>query len=410
MWKIAWRNLWRNRTRTVIIASAIAFSYGLMLISMGVSADSYARMEEKAREATGGSVLVHGEGWWEGQGSDVVVADPGPVIARAEALPEVEAVMPRVIINGLLSSARGNEAVRLSGVVLEREQALADLREDLVAGEFFSEELDSPVVISEGLAQRLSVAVGDKVVLTASRVDGEVTRALFYVSGLLTSGMAAEADLQAYAPLELAQEAVGMGNALTQVGVLVSAVEAQDEVIAALHEVEGAQALEVLSWQQAVPEMSGLLEFDAAVNGIYFVVIFLIVLFAIANTFLMAVMERVREYGLLSALGVGPGQVGRLVIWEAFYLALVGMLAGLVLGLTGHLTIASVGIDMAAMGAGDMEMAGIAMNDLVVRSHLEPGRWLLASAMVLAVVMISAVYPAVRAMRLAPSQAMRFYE
>ncbi|RVU44827.1 ABC transporter permease [Lujinxingia sediminis] len=410
MWKIAWRNLWRNRTRTVIIASAIAFSFGLMLISMGISADSYARMEEKAREATGGSVLVHGAGWWEGQGSDVVVADPGPVMVRAEGLPEVKAVMPRVIINGLLSSARGNEAVRLSGVVLEREQPLADLRDDLVEGAFFSREYDAPVVISEGLANRLNVSVGDKVVLTASRVDGEVTRALFYVSGLLRSGMAGEADLQAYAPLEVAQEAVGMGDALTQVGVLVSEVEAQDEVIAALQQVEGAQALEVLSWEQAVPEMSGLLEFDAAVNGIYFVVIFLIVLFAIANTFLMAVMERVREYGLLSALGVGPGQVGWLVIWEALYLALVGMFAGFVLGIAGHLTIAQVGIDMAAMGVGDMEMAGIAMNDLVVRSHLEPGRWLLASAMVLAVVMISAVYPAVRAMRLAPSQAMRFYE
>ncbi|TXD38276.1 ABC transporter permease [Lujinxingia vulgaris] len=410
MWKIAWRNLWRNRTRTAIIASAIAFSYGLMLISMGVSADSYAKMEAKAQEATGGSVLVHGAGWWESQGSDVVVGEPAPVMERAGELPEVVEVMPRVIINGLLSSARGNEAVRLIGVVLEREEALADLDDDLVEGAFFSEQYDAPVVISEGLAQRLSVSVGDKVVLTASRVDGEVTRALFYVSGLLKSGMAAEADLQAYTPLKTAQEAVGMGEALTQVGVLVRGVEAQDEVIAALNEVEGAGELEVLSWQEAVPEMSGLLEFDEAVNQIYFAVIFLIVLFAIANTFLMAVMERVREYGLLSALGVGPGQVGRLVIWEALYMALVGMVVGFVMGLVGHLVIAHVGIDMAAMGAGDMEMAGIGMNDLVVRSHLEPMRWLVASVMVLAVVMISAVYPAVRAMRLAPSQAMRFYE
>ncbi|RAL22881.1 hypothetical protein DL240_08285 [Lujinxingia litoralis] len=410
MWKIAWRNLWRNRTRTLIIASAIAFSYGLMLISMGVNADSYAKMETLAQEAVGGSVLVHARGWWESQGSDRVLEDPRPLVEEAGALEGVEEAIPRVIIQGLLSSARGNEAVRLSGVVPEREVALNDVREDLVAGAFFDPELEAPLVLSQGLAEKLNLELGDKAVLTASMRNGEVTRALFWVSGLTKTGAAGEAELQAYTTLAAAQQALQMGDALTQIGVVARDSAAQAMIVEALRARVDPQAVEVLNWQDAIPELSGLLEFDAAVNWIYFAVIFLIVLFAIANTFLMAVMERVREYGLLSALGVGPRSVGWLVVWEAFFLALVGLAVGFVIGISGHLTIAYIGIDMAALGAGDIEMAGVGMSELVVRSHLEPGRWLVATLMVLAVVMISAVYPAVRAMRLAPSQAMRFYE
>lgn len=419
MLKLAWRNLWRNYTRTLIIGSAIAFSYAMMLISMGINADTHGKMREAAEKAAGGSILINGAGWWESQASDVVVARPSEVEAAARAVPGVRELVPRVVINGLASSALGNEPVRLSGIEPAKEFQLDDLSKKLVDGAFFGSEYASPIVLSETLARKLQVGLGDKVVLTASTPAGEVTRALFHLSGVMHSGLAGEADSLAYTTVGAAQAAIEMQGNLTQIGVLLAAGAEQERVEAgvraALRAVPGGRSVagdrvEVLTWQEAIPEMKGLLDFDEAFGYIYLIVIFIIVLLAIANTFLMAVMERVREYGLLNAIGLTPLRIGSLVVWESVLLGLMAMAIGFVIGFSVHLIIAHLGINAAAFGASDIDVAGVGLADMIIRSRVQPVKWVVGSVCVFWVVMISAIYPALRAMRLAPAQAMRFYE
>ncbi len=416
MLKLAWRNLWRNYTRTLIIGSAIAFSYAMMLISMSISEDTHGKMREAAEKAAGGSILINGAGWWESQASDVVVARPGEVEGAARGVAGVREVVPRVVINGLASSALGNEPIRLSGIEPGKEFLLDDLSRKLVDGEFFGTTYESPIVLSETLAKKLQVGLGDKVVLTASTPGGEVTRALFMLSGVLHSGVAGEAASLAYTTVGAAQAAVGMDGEVTQLGVLLASGAEQDVVVGRLREVlaarvnAGVDGLEVLTWQEEIPEMKGLLDFDEAFGYIYMIVIFIIVLLAIANTFLMAVMERVREYGLLNAIGLTPWRIGTLVVWESVLLGVMAMVVGFALGFGVHLIIAHVGIDLASFGMGDVDMAGVGLADLVIRSRVPVVKWVVGSVCVFVVVMVSAIYPALRAMRLAPAQAMRFYE
>lgn len=416
MLKLAWRNLWRNYTRTLIIGSAIAFSYAMMLISMGISADTHGKLREAAEKAAGGSILINGAGWWESQASDVVVVRPGEVEAVARGVAGVRELVPRVVINGLASSALGNEPIRLSGIEVEKEFLLDDLSTKLVDGEFFGSEYESPIVLSETLANKLQVGLGDKVVLSASTPGGEVTRALFFLSGVLHSGVAGEASALAYTTVGAAQGAIEMEGELSQLGVLLATGAEQEVVVARLREAltervySGGDGLEVLTWQEEIPEMKGLLDFDEAFGYIYMIVIFIIVLLAIANTFLMAVMERVREYGLLNAIGLTPWRIGTLVVWESAVLGLMALAVGFVIGFSVHLIIAHVGINLASLGAGDIDMAGVGLADMVVRSRVPLVKWVVGSICVFVVVMISAIYPALRAMRLAPAQAMRFYE
>ena len=248
--------------------------------------------------------------------------------------------------------------------------------------------------------------LGDRVVLTATQPDGEVTRALFHLTGIIRTGLKDADESMGITTLEAAQAAIGAQGMLTQIGVMTDPALRSDSVAAQIRGAVGARAsgLEVLTWQEAIPEMVGFIEVDDAFLYIYLVVIFAIVAFAIANTFLMAVMERVREFGLLNALGMRGGGVAGLLLTETLLMTALAMGIGFVLGFSGHLA-ASHWVYV----FDSMEVSGVDFASLVMRSKLNPVKWMAASILVALVTLGSALYPALRASRLAPSEAMRFF-
>ena len=409
LWRIAWRNLWRHRGRTLTMASAVALSYALMLVSMGINDDVHGRMLREAARAAGGDILVHGKGYWGTRASDIVIASADTVVPRLAQVPGIRAVVPRILIGGLVGTAADTRPVALQGIRPELEIAMRDIAEDVKAGTFLTGERADPIVLGSRLVERLEAELGDRIILTATEPNGEVTRALFHLTGIIETGTRQLDELMGYTTLEAAQRAVAMGNMVSQIGLLTDDVV---EIAAARVEeaLVGSGALEVLTWQEAVPEMVGLVEIDNAFGYIYLIVIYAVVLFSITNTFLMAVMERVREFGLLNALGLKGARVGRLMLNESALMTALAMGVGLMLGVAGHLAIAHWGISMASWGIEEVEMAGIDFADMVMYSTVNPIKWLVGSVIVACVTLASAVYPAWRASRLAPAEAMRFYE
>jgi ABC-type lipoprotein release transport system permease subunit len=408
LWKLAWRNLWKNRTRTIIVGTAIVFSYALLLIEVGIMDDLFSKMQEDAATGAGGQVLVHGDQWWDNRTSDILIDQPREVRAKLEAIEGVETIIPRVIISGLASSSRGNEPINLRGIELAGETALEDPTEDLERGRFFSDKFDHPIVLSEKLVDKLGVELGDKVVLTATDPGGEVTRALFRLDGVVAATSVSER--LAYTTIAAAQEAVGMGKALTQFGVLTSPSVPHELVAERARAALGGGQLEVLTWQEAVPEMVGYMQMEYKLGYGMLFVVFIVVLFAIANTFLMAVMERIREFGLLNAIGMTPGRIGRLVLWETAILAALSMAIGLAIALGVHAYLANFGINLAEVYGTDMEIANISTADMVMGSTVVVWKWAAASLSVFVAIIASAIYPAWRAATLTPAEAMRFYE
>lgn len=412
LWRIAWRNLWRNRGRTLIMMSAVALTYALMLVSMGVGDDSHDRMLDEAIRAAGGDVIVHGDGYWASRASDLVIENAETVLATIRSTPNVQATFPRIIVNGLVATSASARPVLLFGVDRDAELQLNDILPDVSRGTFLEGGRDDPIVLGSRLVEKLEAEIGDRVVLTASRPDGELTRALFHLSGVLHTGARELDEVLGYTTLDAAGGAVGMEGRLTQIGVL-SAGNADGQAIA--QDIQAAlgsasAGIEVLSWEDAVPEMVGYIELDNAFGYIYLGVIFLVVLFSITNTFLMAVMERVRELGLLSALGLRGARIGRLLLSETLLMTAMALGIGFAIGLGANLAIARWGIPVSAWGLEDIEVSGIDMSDMVIRSSIRPLKWTIASALVAVTTIASAVYPAYRASRLAPAEAMRFYE
>ena len=412
LWRMAWRNLWRHRTRTLIMTSAVAFSYGLCLFSMGMGDDGHQQMLDEAAEGAGGDILIHADGYWESKSSDLVIEDADRVLTMVESVPGVGAAIPRMIINGLVSSAAGSRMLFLQGIDPERESALRDLSKDVDFGNYLdATDRDDPIILGAVIVEKLEMELGDRVVLTATQPDGEVTRALFHLSGIMETGLADVDEVMGITTLAAAQKAVGAPGVLTQIGVMADPSLPSDSVaglIRASIRSEGS-GFEVLTWQEAIPEMVGFIEVDDAFLYIYLVVIFAIVAFAIANTFLMAVMERVREFGLLNALGMRGRGVARLLLTETLLMTALAMSIGFVLGLAGHLAASHWGIPVAMWGVDSMEVSGVDFSSLVMRSKITPVKWVAASILVVLVTLGSALYPAWRASRLAPSEAMRFF-
>lgn len=410
MFRIAWRNLWRNRTRTIIVGSAIAMTYALFLISIGVSESMYGELESAAAQSAGGTLLVHQDGYWAEQTNEFVIEDGDDLTERLRERTNATAVSPRVVIDGLLSTAASNMPVRLTGIDPEAEREFGNVAKYLDRGTFLSGDEEAPIVLPTSVAEELDAELGDRVVLTATGPDGEMKRALFHLSGTLDVGEMGAAAGLGYTSLEAARNSIGLdGQELTQIGLLTGADRAvfKDEVIDALGE---RGDLEVLTWSEAIPDLVGFIEMDRAFANIYGFLVFIVVVFAITNTFLMIVMERVRELGLLNAIGLSPPRVGLLVILETIVLAAISLSIGLAIGYAGHIWIATYGIDLNAVyGGTEIELSGVSMTDMIISSKLDVERWMNASLTVFGLVVASALYPAWRASRLEPAEAMRFY-
>ena len=216
MFLMAWRNLWRNRVRTLILISAIGGSYGLSLFTMGMGDDMHGTLADKAGEIAGGHVLIHAKGYEaDRKPSQVIEATPA-LLNRLRAAPDVVDVAPRVLINGLLATSESSSPVMLRGVDSAREKTLNDPADKLLKGKMPGPkeggDLGHPIVLGKGIVEELGVKLDDRVVLTATRADGEVGRALYLVSGVISTGSKELDRAIAYTNLAGARKALGLTN------------------------------------------------------------------------------------------------------------------------------------------------------------------------------------------------------
>jgi ABC-type lipoprotein release transport system permease subunit len=409
--RLGWRNLWRNRTRTAISATAITLSFALLLTTFGISDATYAQMLDGAVKSAGGSVLVHASGWQRSRAGDLLLDDPNHVIERARGLPGVRAVIPRLIIQGLLSSSRGAESVRLLGADPKAEATLLDLSPYVAEGDFLVPGEERPLVIGHTLAKKLSLKLGDRAVLTAADPKGELARALFHVTGILRAHSGLDEGV-AFTTVATAAEAIAADGRRTEIGVVLNDDGQRAEVAKALRGAlaDVRQPIEVLTWDEALPELIGAIRADKSFAWLFGMVVFVIMGFGIANTFLMSVLERVRELGLLAALGLTPARIARLMLAETAALTAISVALGYLLALLFHAYLRRWGLDIAGLAGMKVEFAGVTVQDMRIRSVVDPIRWAMGGLGVIGIVVLSACYPALKAARLDPVQAMRTYE
>ncbi len=415
--KFAFRSFVRHSRRSLLAGSAVALSLAMMLFSKGMGDDGRARMKDMGVRMGSGHVLVESPDYRTEQSASAAASDLEPIVRAAKNIDGVEYVTPRLLSSGLATHGAKSAAVVLHAGLPDVEVKANDVAGEKarVSGEYVKPRsarefasVPGDVYIGDGLSEKLDAKVGDRIVVTiAPPGGGDPRAAAFYVSGTFHTAVTEVDRAMAHIDLDDARDLLGVGNVATQVAVLLESQElvprATDELKAALSE---RKDVVVRPWQEVLVELHEALVIDEASNQIMMSVIFFIVTLGIFNSILMSVTERTRELGVQKALGTSGPRIFTYVMLEAFILAIVSATAGVLLGLGAHFYMAKHGINVGAMMEGDYEFSGIAFNGYIYSRLTVEGVAFWAGVTVL-LVLLSAIYPAYRAARQVPVEAMR---
>ncbi len=401
---IAWRNIWRQPKRTALTVATITLGLGLLLVSIGLGDGGHYQMIETAVRQGSGHVLIQEQGYQRSRSIARVLdsRDQSMALRWIDTVPssfKVESVLRRVFASGIAASADGSAGILIIGFEPELEKRSSRFNEKLIAGAFPDSDDSDRVILGEGVGRKLSVKEGDKVVLTAQEALGpELQSVLVRVGGLLRTGAEDLDESAVLAPIATVQRFLRMGKGVHQIAILLPDSRGS-EPLARLGKAQ-LQGLEVLAWDEALPELSDFIRVDDAGNYLFNMVFFVLIAFLVLNTLLMSVLERNREFALLEAMGLVPEQRFAMVMLEAVMIAAMASVLGMGLGLAGHLYFAVHGLPLDVFSSGDISAAGVVM-DPVIYSDLSWSRILGCIALVVAMTLLLALIPARRAARAA---------
>jgi ABC-type lipoprotein release transport system permease subunit len=405
---MAWRNLWRNSRRTYITLSAIVFGVFLSIVMMAMQDRNWADMIRLAARLGAGHVTLQHPEYLDSPTMTRTVQGTGRLKRLAADDERVIRVVERITGFNMLATARENVGAGFIAVSPEQEDdETLSLLEAIVEGEFFESSTDRGIILGEKLASNLDVELGSKLVYTLTDKEGEIVSALARVSGIVRTGSPSVDAGICLLPIGTVREVLGFApDEAIQIAVFVDDQRASDAVAADLAAgVPGDVA--VLAWHELQPDLAVFIAMKVGGAKVMMLVLAALVAAGIFNTLFVSVMERLREFGIMLAVGFSPGQLFRLIMLESAWLAVVGLAAAAVVTIGPYLYLASTGIDVSGMIPADqMEIAGVGMST-TLQVGIYGDSVTLIGVSALAAILLSGVYPAWRAGQADPVETIR---
>lgn len=399
---IAWKNIWRNRLRSLIVIAATA---------IGVAAGTYSASlmfgvaTQKINAAISNEVShiqLHHPRFRENYEIQYTLPEAGKMIRDISRLPEVKSVAARTIITGMMMSAASATGIKINGIdpVVERKTTSLYTKISDTSGVYFGDGLRNPVVISQKLAEKLNVHLKSKLVLRFQSADGSLIEGAFKICGIYRTSNGMFDQLNVF--VRQNDLAALLGNApVHEIVVLLHDNSDIKKVMPVLK--QKYPAAEVKDWQELFPELGMLTAMLTTMNYMILGIILAALAFGIVNTMLMIVLERSRELGMLMAVGMNKHKVFRMIMLESILLSLCGGIAGIVISFFLIQLSAHTGIDLSAFGQG-FEAMGY---DPVMYPELRPGFFVGTVIMVIFTGILSSLYPARKALAINPALAVK---
>jgi ABC-type lipoprotein release transport system permease subunit len=408
---MAWRNIWRNPRRTLLTVLAIAFACVLLIFMLSFQFGSYDTMINASVKINTGHLQIQARGYQQNKKMRLVIPDPAPLKQVLGSMPFVEAYTCRAQAFALVSSDKRSYGVVVVGVEPETEEKVSTLGSIIQKGDYLTRAPEDPhlsgALVGRVLARNLKVDIGDELTILGQGRDGSVAATVLKVQGIYGSGMD-EFDRSAlHIPLEAFQDIFFMQKAVHEIVVICDHLSSVQKIKSRLQNLvkdfpEMTQQPVVLDWNELMPGLRQAIRMDLVSGGIFYLILILVVAFSILNTFLMAILERTHEFGVMMAVGTRPDRLTRLVLTESAGMTLVGVGAGVVLGclLTWYFQVHGIEI------AGSSEI----LRQYGIPSRLYPRLSLLSAstgpAAVFVITSVSALYPALKIRRLTPVEAL----
>ena len=397
---VAWRNLWRNHRRSLIMLAAIAIGLWGMIWMTALMRGMVDQMIDDAISTLSGHVQIHAEGYLDDPSVEHTIPAAGDNMVLLGLLnsPQVSAWSQRIRVPAVIRSEREVYGITLVGIDPQREQGLSFIADSVVEGHYLQSPDDRHVLLGRKLVEQLQTRLGQRIVLMSQDPGNNIAERGFRIGGIYDTDLQATETSYVFAGIETVRSLLKMGSGVSEISLLGDDYRNPEGLAAEVRAAAG--AAETKTWLQLDPYMASMLDVMDGFIVIWFSIIFLALSFGLINTLLMAVFERTREIGLIQALGMPPASILYMVLIESVIMLLIGMLAG---NLLSWLTILSIqdGIDISGIAQG-LEWAGMSSTLLPA---VKSSDVLLANAIVLLLGVAASLFPAWRASRKVPVEA-----
>jgi ABC-type lipoprotein release transport system permease subunit len=399
VFRLAWRNLWRNHRRTLIMLAAVVVGAWAMIFMTALMRGMVDDMVKDGVTVLPGHVQIHHPAFRDDPTISNVFPPPEGELLQALQRPEVVAWTTRVRVPAVVSSERDTAGVTLVGIEPERERDISFVADDLSEGRYLESREDRGLIVGRKLVEKLETGLGKRVVVMSQDSDNEIADRGFRIVGIFNSKLQQYEEGYVFAGEGAIQELLGVDEAISEVAILghdYRNVEGLNDMIS---EAAGPN-LEVLPWHELDSYLGSMLEVMDGFVVVWIVVVFLALSFGLVNTLVMAVFERVREIGLMLALGMAPRNILSQIIAESILLLVIGLVIG---NLAAWASIEPLknGLDVSIVGEG-MEYFGSAA---VVYPALYLKDIVLANVVVIVLGFFASLSPAWRASRYDPVRA-----
>lgn len=400
---LAWKNVWRNKKRSLIILTAIAFGLWGGLMSGSIMMGMGESMVETAINRDLAHIQIHNKNFVKENKISNFIPNGFEVIENARSIEGVKAVSGRTIIEGMAASPTSSYGVKIVGIEPQQARQVTDISKKIIAGSYFESKRKNQIIIGKKLAKRLNLKLRSKMVLSLQDLDGSIIYTACRVVGIFKTESSLFDDMNVFVRQKDLFKELNIDPIVHEIAIRLKSaqiLQVTDEIIKAKF-----NHCIVRTWKELAPEVAFLSIMMQQFTYLFVAIILFALLFGITNTMLMSVMDRVRELGVLIAVGMKKRKVFTMILLETIFLSITGGFGGILIG---GLTIAyfsSAGIDLSAF-ATSLENFG---SSSILYPFLPFVMYIILTIMIVIAANVAAIYPALKAIRLQPSEAIRTY-
>lgn len=402
IFSMAWRNIWRNKMRSIVIMLSIAIG---LFAGIAVLALYKGMMKSRVRttiDAEVGHLQLHDNSFKKEYDPKFVITKGDEILKAIGKMHGVKLAAPRSITNGMLATATGSAGVQINGVIPEQEYEASQLKKKIIEGKIFDTARKNEVMIGKKLANKMKLKAGSKLVLTFTDTAGSIVSGAFRVIAIYQSANAPLDERNVYITMHDMNALLITGNTFHEIVLLLN----NDEDLPILQKElqQKFSDYKVESWKEISPETDLLVKTTDQLSYILVTIIMFALAFGIINTMLMAILERTREIGMMLALGTNKMKVFLLVFFETIFLTLAGTPVGILIGWLASNYFNKNGLDISGMGKEMMSSFGYST---VIYPEFPADKFLGVMLIVFATAIISCLFPATKALRLKPVEALQ---
>jgi ABC-type lipoprotein release transport system permease subunit len=399
---LAWRNIWRNKRRTIIASSSILFAIFLAIFTRALQHGSYDYMIDSAVRMYTGYLQIHGKGFWEERTLEKSIEVDEELLNKVEKINFIEIAVPRLENFMLVSSKEITKVASVIGIDPEKENNMTRLKDKLIAGRYLNEN-DKGILISEGLARLLKVQTGDSVVLYGQGIYGITSAVVCPVIGIIKFALPDLNNTFIYLPLKFAQNLFSMEDKITTISLMLTNPRKIDEVYSELNKLSD-DKFEVMRWEEMMPELVQGIQLDSVGGMIMLFILYIVIAFGIFGTVMMMTIERTKEFGILISIGVKKSKLILITTIESIFIALIGGISGVIISIP----IINYYHNNPIRFTGDIEEISLKFGvEPILPLSTDPAIFVAQTLIVLLIALFCSLYPLNYIRKLKPVEAMR---